>query len=95
MQGIKRKVVYITLYEIIAIAMSSAGLALLYAAGLIARELGAGIDQFHFAVGAHNVVRGQARQKTGLGADKFGLQSAVDHGALCQQKVAVAQLACN
>lgn len=29
MQGIKRKVVYITLYEIIAIAMSSAGLALL------------------------------------------------------------------
>ncbi|MCG2606864.1 MAG: PACE efflux transporter [Achromobacter sp.] len=29
MQGIKRKVVYITLYEIIAIAMSTAGLALL------------------------------------------------------------------
>lgn len=29
MQGIKRKVIYITLYEVIAIAMSTAGLALL------------------------------------------------------------------
>ena len=34
MQGIKRKVVYITLYEIIAIAMSTTGLALLSGANM-------------------------------------------------------------
>ena len=34
MQGIKRKVVYITLYEIFAIAMSTTGLALLSGAGM-------------------------------------------------------------
>jgi uncharacterized membrane protein len=34
MQGIKRKVVYITLYEIIAITMSTTGLALLSGAGM-------------------------------------------------------------
>ena len=34
MQGIKRKVVYITLYEIIAITMSTAGLALLSGANM-------------------------------------------------------------
>lgn len=34
MQGIKRKVVYITLYEVIAIAMSTAGLALLSGANM-------------------------------------------------------------
>lgn len=34
MQGIKRKVIYITLYEVIAIAMSTAGLALLSGADM-------------------------------------------------------------
>src|SRR5690606_31902314 len=54
-----------------------AGLTLLDAPGLIAGELGAGVDQLDLAVGAHDIVGGQAGEQPRLGADQLSLQGAV------------------